>query len=89
VTVKSITYKIENRKYFVTNLHIGHIFNCLEFSPMTHKILDISLSTQCNFMKQTAKCSIFHKLSNQIIFQQCDSMVILGLFKDLTVIIWI
>jgi hypothetical protein len=46
---------------------------------LTHKILNISRSTQCNFMKQTAKCNIFHKLSNQLIIKQCDSLVILGL----------
>jgi hypothetical protein len=53
--------------YFVIHLII----------TLTHRILYISLSTQCNFMKQTAKCSIFHQLSNEIIIKQCDSLVIL------------
>jgi hypothetical protein len=57
-------------------LHIGllEVYSWLEFSPMTliGKILNISLSTQsqCNFMKQTAKCSIFHMLSDQMKMKQ-------------------
>jgi hypothetical protein len=40
---------------------------------LTHTIFKY---TQCNFMmKQTAKCSIFQKLSNQMIINQCDSLV--------------
>jgi hypothetical protein len=48
---------------------------------LTDKILDILRSTQCNSMKQTAKCSIFHQLSNRIIIKQCDSFLAVDTLK--------
>jgi hypothetical protein len=47
------------------NIELLEIVNCLEF--WQYLTIKLSTGTQCNFIKQTAKCSIFHELFNQMI----------------------